>query len=101
MNLDTGERIAHHEMRVDGENEPMGMWLEPADMIREMLMVAGGPPHGMYHINLIGVGRCFGNSRNTTFFALRIVYLDGYSSTRLYGPWPYVIAQRRGEPCGT
>ena len=57
------------------------IWLDPTDLVREMLLAAGAKPGTKYHINILADGRCFGNSRNTTFVALRIVYMDGYSST--------------------
>ena len=84
---------------VQAEEKSGGVWLNPADVIREMLMAAGAPPGGTYKINLLGDGRCFGNARNTTFFALRIVYLDGYSSTSNEAVWPLAIcdcAEKRG-----
>lgn len=69
------------------------MWLEPADVIREMLQVAGIDPRDTlkYKINLLGDGRCFSDARNTTFYALRIVYLDGYRSTSNEAIWPLAI----------
>ena len=84
-------RIKFHEVEIDGE--PAGVWLEPADVIREMLQVAGIDPkdNQKYKINLMGDGRCFGDARNTTFYALRIVYLDGYRSTSNEAIWPLAI----------
>ena len=58
-----------------------------------MLQVAGIDPKDShkYKINLMGDGRCFGDARNTTFYALRIVYLDGYRSTSNEAIWPLAI----------
>jgi hypothetical protein len=97
MNNGIDEAIQFHELTHDGIHA--GVWLEPADVIRQMLMAAGAPPNTKYKINILGDGRCFGNSRNTTFFALRIVYLDGFSSTSNEAIWPLAIldsSEKRG-----
>ena len=80
MNRTITKRIRSHELKTKN-GDHAGMWLEPADVIREMLMAAGAGPGIKYKINVMGDGRCFGNSRNTTFLALRIVLLEGHSST--------------------
>ena len=89
------KRIKFNEIKHN--NKHAGVWLDPADVIREMLMAAGAPPKGSYHINLIGDGRCFGDARNTTFLALRIVYLDGYESTGNEAVWPLAILDTPGK----
>jgi hypothetical protein len=89
MNNSIGNTIKFHELKHKGIHA--GIWLDPADVIREMLMAAGAPPGVKYKINILGDGRCFGNARNTTFFALRIVYLDGFSSTSNEAIWPLAI----------
>ena len=101
MNQAILNRIEMKDMKVtvDGKEVSGGVWLNPADVIREMLMAAGAPPGGTYKINILGDGRCFGNSRNTTFYALRIVHLDGYSSTSNEAIWPLAICdcpEKRG-----
>jgi len=89
MNTAISKRIRFHELTHNGKHA--GVWLDPADIIREMLVAAGAPPGVKYHINFIGDGRCFGDARNTTFIALRIVYMDGYSSTNNEAVWPLAI----------
>ena len=81
--------IEFHELQYEGVHA--GVWLEPADVIRQMLMAAAAEPGRKYKINVLGDGRCFGSARNTTFFALRIVYLDGFSSTSNEAIWPLAI----------
>ena len=89
--ISTRVRSTEVKMTEDGEEKTGGIWLEPADVIREMLKAAGARPNSTYKINIMGDGRCFGNARNTTFFALRIVYLDNYSSTSQEALWPLAI----------
>ena len=84
------KRIRHHEVKL-ANDEHGGIWLEPADVIREMITSAGLKPGQIYDVNIMGDGRCFGNARNTTFFALRLVKLKGHRSTSQEALWPLAI----------
>ena len=56
MDLAIGERIHMYDiMSEDGDCK--GAWLDPADVIREMIMAAHGVPGVDYQINLMGDGR--------------------------------------------
>lgn len=81
MDRSIATRIQQFDISYGEGDEHGGMWLDPQDVVREMLMAAGAKPGSKYSINVLADGRCFGDARNTTFFALRIVFLDGFSST--------------------
>ena len=91
MDRAIAKRIRQYDIEYGDNKDHGGMWLDPTDVVREMLTAAGAKPGQKYHINVLADGRAFGNSRNTTFFALRIVYLDGYSSTATEAIWPLAI----------
>ena len=55
MNMAIDERMRMHEVIWEGDN--CGLWIEPADVIREMIMAAKGIPGVDYNINLMGDGR--------------------------------------------
>ena len=55
MNLASMEEIRLHEATWKGESR--GVYLEPADVIRHMVMAARGRPGVDYQVNLMGDGR--------------------------------------------
>ena len=56
MNLAVGSRIRFHD--ITGESgENLGVWLEPADVIREMIQSARGTVGVQYDIVVSGDGR--------------------------------------------
>ena len=91
MDRSIATRIQQFDISYGEGDEHGGMWLDPQDVVREMLVAAGAKPGAKYSINVLADGRCFGDARNTTFFALRIVFLEGFSSTASEAIWPLAI----------
>ena len=91
MDQSIATRIKQYDIEYGEDGVTGGMWLDPNDVVREMLIAAEAAPGATYQLNLLADGRCFGDSRNTTFFALRIVFLDGHSSTATEAIWPLAI----------
>jgi hypothetical protein len=93
MDLAVASRIGIHDLVGPG-GENVGVWLNVADVIRQMVMSVNGRPGVDYNIVLTGDGRLVTGGRTTTFLGLRIVYMDGHNSLASDAIWPIAIIER-------